>query len=322
MKQRVLFIGTSFFSIQKEIMASLCKKGFDVDFFVMSRPRNILLDTVCRLSIKIEDGIQNKYYRKIWSSIESKKYHYIFIIKGDSIPDFFLKNIRSKNKNAKFILYIWDSIKNMARMPCSDCYDIIYTFDRKDSIQYGFQHKPSFYFRQLSENDPEKEYLVSLIGTLHSDRLFYAKYFSNLASEYSTPSFISLYAPVKSLVKFFLEGRVGHGWRLITTKKISLCSVDDITVKSNIILDFPHSDQSGLTLRFMSAIGMNKNIITTNTDVINYDFYDENYILVIDKHNLNHDKIKAFIDQSIGRSANFRNIENYYLSNWLNEFFK
>ena len=65
MKQRVLFIGTSFFSIQKEIMASLCKKGFDVDFFVMSRPRNILLDTVCRLSIKIEDGIQNKYYRII-----------------------------------------------------------------------------------------------------------------------------------------------------------------------------------------------------------------------------------------------------------------
>ena len=90
---------------------------------------------------------------------------------------------------------------------------------------------------------------------------------------------------------------------------------------SGIILDFPHGEQSGLTLRLMSAIGVNSYIITTSTDIVNYDFYNKDYILVIDKKNLNEDKIKHFICQSVGKKANYLNTENYYLPNWLDEFF-
>ena len=53
--------------------------------------------------------------------------------------------------------------------------------------------------------------------------------------------------------------------------------------KSRIIVDMQHPNQTGLTLRTMEALGSKKKLITTNPDIVNYDFFDPQNILVVDR---------------------------------------
>ena len=48
------------------------------------------------------------------------------------------------------------------------------------------------------------------------------------------------------------------------------------------ILDIPKTNQTGLTLRVLEALYFNKKIISTNSELKNYDFYHPNNILVLD----------------------------------------
>ena len=51
---------------------------------------------------------------------------------------------------------------------------------------------------------------------------------------------------------------------------------------SRVIVDLPHPDQSGLTMRAIEAIGANRKLITTSPDIRLYDFYRPENVFVID----------------------------------------
>ena len=56
-----------------------------------------------------------------------------------------------------------------------------------------------------------------------------------------------------------------------------------IEKESKVILDIQHDRQVGLTMRTIEMIGMGKKMITTNSDIMNYDFYNSHNIFVIDR---------------------------------------
>ena len=57
--------------------------------------------------------------------------------------------------------------------------------------------------------------------------------------------------------------------------------------ESRAILDIAHPLQTGLTMRTIEVLfGIGRKLITTNKDIINYDFYNENNILIINRENL------------------------------------
>ena len=62
-------------------------------------------------------------------------------------------------------------------------------------------------------------------------------------------------------------------------------NISELVHESKVILDINHPKQVGLTMRTFEAFGAQKKLITTNADVANYDFYDKNNILVIDRLN-------------------------------------
>ena len=49
---------------------------------------------------------------------------------------------------------------------------------------------------------------------------------------------------------------------------------------STCILDAPQGGQTGLTLRCFECMGAKRKLITTNVDIVNYDFYRASNILV------------------------------------------
>ena len=71
---------------------------------------------------------------------------------------------------------------------------------------------------------------------------------------------------------------------IITTQK-SIEEVGELIKASDIIIEIQRTEQIGLSFRIFEALGYHKKLITTNADVMNYDFYHPQNILVIDPEN-------------------------------------
>ena len=68
-------------------------------------------------------------------------------------------------------------------------------------------------------------------------------------------------------------------------EKLSLNEINQLNIKSETLLDINREFQSGLSFRIFECLGYKKKLITTNQDVINYDFYNPNNIYILDKDN-------------------------------------
>jgi len=92
----------------------------------------------------------------------------------------------------------------------------------------------------------------------------------------------------------------------------------NIISKSKTVLDIQHPDQSGLTMRTIEMLGAKRKLITTNSNIRNYDFYRKKNIYIIDRDN-------PKLDKSFFQS-NYKNLskdvyQKYSLENWLKTIF-
>ena len=81
-------------------------------------------------------------------------------------------------------------------------------------------------------------------------------------------------------------------------------------------MDVENAGQHGLTMRSIEMVGLQKKLITTNRDIVNYDFYHPDNILILDRENPVADrnffeKPYKVLEEEIYRK--------YSLSSWLTE---
>ena len=98
-------------------------------------------------------------------------------------------------------------------------------------------------------------------------------------------------------------------------------SVDDVAKKisnSKIIIEIQREEQIGLSFRVFEALGQRKKLITTNADIVNYDFYHSQNILVIDEDNIH---IPEDFVNSPYLPVNELILNQYRLDNWTKRVF-
>ncbi len=101
-------------------------------------------------------------------------------------------------------------------------------------------------------------------------------------------------------------------------KPLDYLDVNKSHTNTKVILDLPHPLQNGLTMRTIEAIGANKKLITTNEDIKNYDFYDEDNICILDKENITIEK--DFFEKPYKKIS--KDIKNKYsLDSWIEDVF-
>ena len=99
---------------------------------------------------------------------------------------------------------------------------------------------------------------------------------------------------------------------------ISLEEVMNYMECSSILLDIQKENQEGLSFRVFEALGYEKKLITTNKDIVNYDFYNPNNILIIDRENPHIPK--TFLNTSYSTvSENI--IKKYRRESWIQQVF-
>ena len=319
MKKRVLFIGIGFYDYDLIIQQAIEKLGFEVDYFCET-PKTITYTISNHLKIRsISNRIKSKHSILIATKCK-ENYDFIFVIKGDVITPKSLEIIRQKNKTAKTILYLWDSIKRMSNYKKIESYfDTIYSFDRVDALNDNkLKFKPLFYRSEYKRDENNHSFLFDLffIGWAHSDRATLLQKIASILEEQKLKVKFFIFVGKMS---YYISKSIRTVGSITIRKPISPKAVVKYSTHSKAILDLAHPLQTGLTIRTIEVLfGINRKLITTNKDIANYSFYNENNILIINRENL--EIPKSFFEKDFIPYPK-EIIDSFFIENWVKDFF-
>jgi len=319
--KKVLFIGIGFYDYDKAIKEEIEKAGASVDYF-----QEFLFTFKSRIFLKFN----NKFLDK--SKIDRQKeilkqcknnYDYVFVIKGETLKKIFLEGLRNKNKNAKFIMYQWDSIRRVENYREIEGYfDRKLSFDRIDTLnEKDLAFLPLFY-REIPRNKEiiNEDIDVSFVGWYHSDRYEMCRKIAKFSQENNIKSFLYIFTGILQYTKirYFLYNKEENKQRIIQKKTLPYKEFLDIVNRSKVVFDLAHPDQNGLTMRTIELVARGKKIITNNKDIINYNFYNKNNIFI------HHEELdKSFLDFLTSKAEVVDDliIKKYSISNWVKNIF-
>lgn len=291
--KKILFFSPAFFKYENMIADKMRLMGAEVDMYDVRSVTSAFDRALLKLSPNIFKKKTQDYYENIIESNKGKNYDYILIVKCDMTPVNILQRLRVEFPNAKLCLNLWDSVDNIPGVTDKfKFFDTLHSFDLNDCERYKeLQFRPLFYgdqFRQKVSN-AEYKYDISFLGTIHSDRYAVIKQVQKIADEKGLSCFWFLYLQSKFIYKFYkLTKKEFRGTKenTFSFEKMSSSDIAKVVDESRIILDVQHPKQTGLTMRTIEMIGMNKKIITTNTSIKKYDFYNSNNVAVVDRENI------------------------------------
>lgn len=317
--KRILFFTTN---PDANIIDTLTGMGAEVDYYSERPNQTFITRALIRINRKLISFKVNKYHQEILNETKEKHYDYIFFIRCEAFSRDTISTFRAQHPNAKMVVFFWDSFnnnKNSAHV--YDLFDKAFCFDKLDSKQYGVRFKPLFYYDLYAKVDtPEHyKYKTLFIGTLHSDRYKVVHEIESQLTGMGHESFSWYYLPSRLLFyKMRLEDKTikSVDKNIIKYTTLSLKQMVELYEQSEIIIDVQHPKQTGLTMRTFEALGAKRKLITTNKDIVNYDFYNPRNILVVDRDNIVIPKL--FVEEPFEELPD-ELYNKYSLTKWLQE---
>ncbi len=264
-----------------------------------------------------------RYYADEIVNLSETKIDYILVIRGEYTPSGALKKLKDKYPRAKMILYMWDSLYNNKGIENKwNFYDEVWTFDRKDYLENSdrIRFLPLFYCERVMPHvDPENKnkYDLAFIGTGHGDRISIIKKIEEQCRNNNLDFYYYIYVP--HIFVFLYNKIFNKHYRNVKLSDVhfNLMPLDEVYLmysKSRCILDVESSTQTGLTMRTIEIVGLKKKLMTTNQDIINYDFYNEQNIKIFNRDN---PKIEISFLKGCYREIDSEIYNRYSLRNWL-----
>lgn len=288
--KKILFLSPQFFSYEKLLKRALEHKGAMVTFFD-ERPSNTTVGkTLLRINRKLVNHQIKHYYQRIIDQIKNQSFDYILICQAEATPIFFLEFLREHFSDSRRILYLWDSVRNkintVEKIPF---FSRIYSFDHQDCERYNWQFRPLFFDESYSEIANSKDTTkpdLFFVGTIHSDRYLilekikksFVKQHKDVFYFYYIPSKLMFYY-YKYVKKIIPKSEIGD----FHYRPLPQQTLQRKLAGARVVVDIQHPQQTGLTMRTIEMLGANKKVITTNQDIVHYDFYNPKNICVVDR---------------------------------------
>lgn len=329
LEKKILFFAPNSFGYEYEIKEELERQGARV-ILHNERPSNAaLVKAVIRLNKKMVRFYTDIYFESILKQYSNTFFDFIFILRGEAFSPTVLKKFKLQFPETKFVLYLWDSIKNNDTLDILPYFDKVYSFDRLDVQKYSqLSFLPLFYLKEYGEMDTYSGSInnIMFVGTVHSDRflflekLKYALAFRkiNLDTYYFFQSKL-LYFKKRLLDPSFRKTSI-NDFKFISLKKTEII---DKMKYSKAVLDIQHPNQIGLTMRCIETLGGKRKLITTNLDVKEYDFYQPSNILLL-KRSESTDNLVDLIQNFISipyKLLPHEIYEKYSITNWIKVIF-
>lgn len=315
------------------IVAKMRELGAEVDLINDKPNDGFICKALGRYKVKFYEQVINNYYKSQLEPLKEQNYDYILTICGEYTPIETLKLLKLYYPKSRLILYMWDGLGKLNTKGIEEkwqYYDQVYTFDRidyeahKDKLSF----LPLYYYEDyLPENKKESNskdfvYDLSFIGTGHEDRIRIVKDVINQYEQRGMNCFSYFFIPHRLVFLYnkifnpdFKDVRVSD----VQFSKISFEKLYKIYNETRCVIDVESRGQHGLTMRSIELLGLRRKFITTNADIRNYDFYNENNIFILDREHPVVDfsfleKPYEVLDESI--------YKKYSLKNWILEVLK
>lgn len=312
MKKKLLFIAPGYYGFNEVVYDGLKKySGYEVIHVNSTLPYqyknisekvyNFFLKTFFKKNIKnIKRG---EHIQRI---IHSHDYDIVLINRPDVLNEYDLSAAIQKGK--KSIVLFWDSIQKIpSQKDYIKKFDICCSFDSEDCKKYNLKYITNFYF--IKEHKKDNNYDIGYLAT-YDKRIKETITLFNYFNENK----------ISAMGKIFTYKSISIGEKLPTNIEviheiIPFSKSYKYYLDFKIILDIAHSNQKGLSFRPFEAIGLNKKLITTNQEILHYDFYNPNNIFVIDN-------VKEFSIPENFISSDYEQPEKwirekYYIKNWI-----
>jgi len=321
--EKVLLFAPKFFNYENNIKQELERQGATVHLYDERNNPSSVEKILFRKAHFLMDGRANKFFSEVTQREKNFNPNYVVFINAEAINAKSLLMMKKEFPNSKFIVYMWDSCKNKHIKHLFHLFDSAFSFDLDDCKQYGLEFRPLFFASSFQKQDAKKEYKydLSFIGTVHSDRAKILQRVKDYCDENGLRYFFYLYVPGNLL--FGLRMILDPYFRHFDRSMVHLVPVDknvvtDVSENSRCIIDINHPKQSGLTMRTLEMVGLKRKIMTTNANIIKYDFYDPADQIVINRSDFKISKDDILYEyREISDSTYFE----YSLENWVKDVF-
>jgi hypothetical protein len=268
--------------------------------------KNFFLKKIAK-DLKFE--YRENYIKKIIGNIN---YDTILIVRPDMLSFKNLEQLKSKTPLLK--AYFFDGINHYQRkLKTLKYFNEVYSFEPGDCEKFGLIPITNFIYKETQINSESKKLKYSVFNISSYDKKRFPillKISSNLKNQRKDFKII-----VKTNKKVFTNNLIE-----IILEPMSFEDIKLILMESICMLDLGQiKKHRGLTFRVFEAMGFHKKLITNNPDIINYDFYDPQNILIIDENNINIPD--SFLYSSYNPIPK-KIYEKYTLTTWVKTVFK
>jgi len=289
--KKILFLAPAFFNYENVIKEKMVEMGATTYLYDERSVKSAIMRALNKVVPSWFNHHSHNYFHNIITAHKAESFDYIVVIKSDMVPTSTLEELKNVFKSAKLVLYLYDSIADIPSIKEKiKYYDKVFTFDREDAISYNFEFRPLFFSDDFvaKEKPQEYKYDIAFLGTIHTDRLKIIKRIMKQAKDKGWRSYWFLYLQASFMFYWYWLTKKEYSLndkRILSTEKKSGQEIASIVDQSAVILDIESPGQKGLTMRTIEMIGLKKKLITTNRDIVNYDFYCPQNIEVVDRSN-------------------------------------
>lgn len=258
-----------------------------------------------------DKNIKNIYYgNEILKKLEEnpEKQDIILTIKGDFIDPKAILKFRKYTK--KSIAFFNDSISRFPKTKkVISCFDHVYSFEKDDCLKYKLKFITNWIYLTPIKNKGSIQYQVFNISSKDRRFSFIEKIASVLKEKNINSKILVFDRKAKDQKSSTIE---------FISRQISLTDINEYLQASQVLLDISRKGQKGLSFRVFESAGLEKKLITTNTDIKNYDFYNPNNILIIDEKK---PEISLDFFNTAYKKIPETIFKKYTLDQWINDVF-
>lgn len=326
--RKILLIAPEFFGYEQAIKKELTERGGIVDYIQENIDSTSFGQKIInKFPKKKQDKIRTTYFINILGSYNLSEYDYVFGIRLDLFNEQILGYLRKECKRAYFILYFWDSVSNM-RNACAiaNNFDRVFTFDILDYKKYknrGWLFRPLFFLNEYAEisDVSVKDIDILMVASLSPSRANVYLLLKDYARKHGLNMVAYFY--IKPYVYYVNMIKNSGYWKInkdvIHRHGISTAEICKLLGRTKCVFDCASPTQTGLTMRTIECLGARRKIITTNTTVSKYDFYNNKNIKIFNESDLN--SVLDFVNGEDYQMLSNNIYYKYSIKGWIDEIF-
>ncbi len=203
-----------------------------------------------------------------------EQYDYMLVLCPELLHGEHLKYLCSKV--GRSIVFYWDGFDHFpGYIDTVKYFDACYSFDPVDAKKYDLRFLPNFWF----DNGPipSPEYDLFFLSTYDSRFPVLKKIVDSFSCRGMTFS-VHQYTKDANLLRESNVSGVNF-----YDHPVPVLTANEMMKKARFVLDLQKTIQRGLTFRVFESMRLGRKLITTNSDIVNYDFYRPNNIFVWDE---------------------------------------